>query len=218
MICERCGAEYTGNSCLKCQWELNWEDAHEEEGQIKRMIGALDVITPLNLDTEKGTANFVGSKGEVYDTTLFSCTCKGYMIGARRKHALPCKHIYRLAFECGVMPKPTKEDLKTGACFRLTFDIDEETASPVGPIPRKSSKPLYMADRVISDLLSLWHDHDQSSGFASEKAERFLKEAPEILLRSISKDLSYFRNLRMDEVEDIAKTLIWLKKHQLYGD
>lgn len=54
-----------------------------------------DDVTPLSLDTENGAAEFEGKHGH-YAASLEGCPC-----GARPK---PCKHMYRIAMELGLMP------------------------------------------------------------------------------------------------------------------
>lgn len=53
----------------------------------------LTVSSPFNI-----SANIIGSKGDVYKTSLFSCTCKDFQL-----HQHPCKHMYRLAAEVGFL-------------------------------------------------------------------------------------------------------------------
>lgn len=133
MICERCGSEFSGNTCWKCQWKMNWGDVHEEEAQVKKIKRALDIPPPLNLNLEHGKANFSGSKGQIYDTTLFSCTCIDFMRGVKRKRPLPCKHIYRLAIECGLMeleiPKKSRLPAKGGIRNSSTSSSSEDEFS-----------------------------------------------------------------------------------------
>lgn len=63
-----------------------------------------DDVTPLSLDTENGTAEFEGKHGH-YAASLEGCPC-----GARPK---PCKHMYRIAMELGIMPgKPASNSSK----------------------------------------------------------------------------------------------------------
>lgn len=63
-----------------------------------------DDVTPLSLDTENGTAEFEGKHGH-YAASLEGCPC-----GARPK---PCKHMYRIAMELGIMPgKPASNTSK----------------------------------------------------------------------------------------------------------
>ena len=106
MKCERCGFEYEGNTCLRCVWRMNWGCIHDEEGQLGRMERACSIDPPTEIDMLNGKGVFKGSAKKPYETTLVSCTCTDYMRAVKRKHAMPCKHIYRLAMECGAMEKP----------------------------------------------------------------------------------------------------------------
>ncbi|MGN0163936.1 MAG: SWIM zinc finger family protein [Candidatus Ornithomonoglobus sp.] len=77
-----------------------WDEsiqAHPD--QKKRFTRALtSKLIPLSIDTEKQSGVFNGSKGSTYNTTLEFCSCVDFI---RRK--LPCKHIYRLAVELGMV-------------------------------------------------------------------------------------------------------------------
>lgn len=77
----------------------NWEPGiHDEKSQKNRINRAINELPPpLMLDINAKEAEFVGSNGELYKTSLNSCECMDF---AKRK--LPCKHIYRLAIELGV--------------------------------------------------------------------------------------------------------------------
>ena len=106
MKCERCGFEYAGKCCLRCIWDMNWGKIHDEEGQLGRIERACSIDSPIEIDVLNGSGVFKGSAKKPYETTLASCTCTDYMRAVKRKHAIPCKHIYRLDMECGVMNKP----------------------------------------------------------------------------------------------------------------
>lgn len=73
----------------------NWSpDIHTLESQKKRMARAASIEqTPLTINIAEGTASFSGHHG-IYSTTLSSCTCRDF-----EANHLPCKHIYRLAYE-----------------------------------------------------------------------------------------------------------------------
>ena len=72
---------------------------HNTAEQIKRFEKAADKnLTLLNVNPISQTAQFVGSEGDIYKTSLLGCTCIDYSM---RK--LPCKHMYRLAIECGLI-------------------------------------------------------------------------------------------------------------------
>ncbi len=63
----------------------------------KRAVSALtpdmEILPPFNL-----TARVKGSQGTVYEVSLFHCTCRDFQI-----HQRPCKHMYRLAMEVGLL-------------------------------------------------------------------------------------------------------------------
>lgn len=82
------------HATLSQQWDL-WDNSiHSEYQQKLRQDRAKEVnYTPLSLDPIDGSGTFRGSYGD-YTTTLCDCTCTDF----NRRH-LPCKHMYRLAYE-----------------------------------------------------------------------------------------------------------------------
>ncbi len=78
----------------------SWDDAiHNTSDQQKRLSSAKKSdVTPSSVDKESAAGIFPGSGASPYRTTLDSCTCVDFI---RRK--MPCKHIYRLAMECGLI-------------------------------------------------------------------------------------------------------------------
>lgn len=58
-------------------------------------------LTPLRLDKETAAAIFGGSGGNLYETSLDSCSCPDFAI---QGFAQPCKHMLRLAMEMGEIP------------------------------------------------------------------------------------------------------------------
>ena len=77
-----------------------WDDKiNEDVEQQKRIKTAQKAdTTPTSVDLEAQSAVFKGSGKDDYITTLSNCTCRDFFV---RK--LPCKHMYRLAMECGLM-------------------------------------------------------------------------------------------------------------------
>lgn len=80
-------------------WENTWApETHTTDYALKRIQSALSAkLTPLNIDNKNYYGNFQGSHGR-YETYLDNCPC-----GDFRRSKLPCKHIYRLAIELGLM-------------------------------------------------------------------------------------------------------------------
>lgn len=82
-----------------------WENTHDSPDQYKRLTSAKkSSCTPLSLSREECAGIFSGSHG-TYSTTLETCTCVDFV---RRK--LPCKHIYRLAIELGLIDESAASD------------------------------------------------------------------------------------------------------------
>jgi hypothetical protein len=76
----------------------NWDaEIHSRDGQQTRMESAAKgELTPLSIDADTRSGIFSGKHGR-YETTLTACQCRDFSV--RR---LPCKHIYRLAYELQV--------------------------------------------------------------------------------------------------------------------
>ena len=77
-------------------FDLN-ENMHNTTDQIKRFEKSSSIV-PVSIDKDKGTAEFLGSDGNIYNTTLESCDCMDFNM-----RQMPCKHMYRLAVECGII-------------------------------------------------------------------------------------------------------------------
>lgn len=78
-----------------------WNDTHSDAEQLKRQKRACESgISTLQINEADCSAIFKGSKGK-YITTLSDCTCRDFVL---RK--LPCKHMYRLAYELHLFNLP----------------------------------------------------------------------------------------------------------------
>ena len=100
----------------------NWEESiHTDYEQIKR-IAFSQRITSDNVivNTDKQKATITGRDG-TYNVTLASCTCYDF----ESRH-LPCKHIYRLASELGMLDELPKINRKAAKSFKdnVQNDID----------------------------------------------------------------------------------------------
>lgn len=69
--------------------------------------------TPLSIDAENGTGEFEGKHGH-YLASLEGCPC-----GARPK---PCKHMYRIAIELGLMPGQAESDRDKVLCRQVAHE------------------------------------------------------------------------------------------------
>lgn len=82
-----------------------WIDKHDSLDQEKRIKSAQKAeCTPLEINADECNGKFQGSSGS-YVTTLDCCECVDFS-----KRKLPCKHMYRLAIELGILSLSAKTD------------------------------------------------------------------------------------------------------------
>jgi len=82
------------------------DELHLTPAQLKSRIAAKKIkASDITMNADH-SCDISGSSPEPYHVTLDSCTCQDFQYN--KKTAAPCKHIYRLASELGVMdlPKP----------------------------------------------------------------------------------------------------------------
>lgn len=126
-----------------------WDEAiHSSADQKKRIQSAqMSATTPTSIENRTMTGIFPGSGKDPYKTSLESCTCGDF---TRRK--LPCKHMYRLAMECGVF----SGTFKTGVNKNTLESMQITLASAVSAVENLND-----TDQCrIKDFLyeSLYHD------------------------------------------------------------
>lgn len=110
----------------RCQFLSDWNDwddsIHKDEAQIARQGRAMNYPFTFKVNKKQKNARFSSTTDlPYYDTTLSSCTCYDF----QERH-LPCKHIYRLAVELGIIeiirrPSFDKEKLQE---IKNSEDID----------------------------------------------------------------------------------------------
>lgn len=141
-----------------------WDESiHMPEDQQKRIKSAEKAdTTPLAVDKDAQNGVFPGSGKKPYETTLDSCTCGDFI---RRK--LPCKHMYRLAMECGIFKGNVKSGINknTIAKIQIPFkevvtaleSLNEECQKEVMTLLRLNLYDkcdiFYIQDRYFGDLL-----------------------------------------------------------------
>lgn len=99
----------------------NWPgDIHSDFEQVKRIESAKKLKKDiLSIDTDKKSIIIQGSSDTPYEATLYECTCTDFSI---RK--VPCKHMYCLAYELGLL-----NDLpvykKKASSFRPSSELEK---------------------------------------------------------------------------------------------
>lgn len=133
--CKLCGRDAPDGRehCHACVWKAKWPahvlTAPEHERRRKRS----HLLAPVELDVVEARAAFVGGRGERHETTLKGCSCQDF---PRGDGAWPCKHIFRLAEELGLIQceafAPGEKDYTTAAPAR------EPAPIPTGPLGGKT--------------------------------------------------------------------------------
>jgi hypothetical protein len=78
----------------------HWRDCHKMASQITRQKRAYGCYLK-QIDKTDASDVFIGRDADTYFTTLTDCTCRDF-----EKNYGPCKHMYRLAKELGLMKLP----------------------------------------------------------------------------------------------------------------
>ena len=157
------------------------EEIHISEDQLSRIKSATSAkTTPMSIDKDSMTGIFAGSGKEPYQVNLDSCTCGDFH---RRK--LPCKHIYRLAIELGVL------NIRAESGVNKNSQISLEAA--VGELENLCDE----SQQTIKSFLyeGLFHKESIFSVLASECGEDILScnllntvDNPQVALRALKRN------------------------------
>lgn len=109
------------NNSLIDTWENTWNvEIHSTEYALRRIKAAQSAkLTPIKIDRANSCGYFQGSHGK-YETFLNYCPC-----GDFHRSKLPCKHIYRLAIELGLLDEEAdsnKNAIATPKSERISLD------------------------------------------------------------------------------------------------
>lgn len=107
------------NMNISAEWS-EWDYCHGSKDQEKRLASArAAACTPTFVDVQSAFAYFQGDHGR-YETFLDRCDCADF-----RRRELPCKHMYRLALELGLLPGPYATYLHGGYTWTQAVEIVE---------------------------------------------------------------------------------------------
>jgi hypothetical protein len=131
----------------------NWDTKiHSSVDQQKRIANAAKgELTPLSIDADMQTGIFSGKHGQ-YETSLSACQCKDFSL--RR---LPCKHIYRLAYELQIfdLGRPVVTSLSSVIAPKQST-LEEIDFSPIEQLiddqPYDSYLPMCYLLNYIQDM------------------------------------------------------------------
>lgn len=136
-------------------WTDAWdEEVHTSDYALKRIKSAQSAkLTPLKIDTTDFHGCFQGSHGR-YETSLNYCPC-----GDFKRSNLPCKHIYRLAIELGLInakadsnpnaiATPQKEQVSLSQTIDIVEKLSADAQKALLCVARnvRSTTPMYEVD------------------------------------------------------------------------
>lgn len=125
------------------EWS-NWDSSvHENEDQIIRQGRAKRDFFNFALNKDNETARFQGNKNPYYDTSLKSCTCPDF-----QERKLPCKHVYKLAVELGII----KIIDRKGTGFDLDRIMEIKTSGDIDSAPEQKTRIASSVKCKIFDL------------------------------------------------------------------
>ena len=87
------------------KWQ-RWDPVHGQTDQLRRIERALqETYNIKTFDEINGSAVFIGGGGK-YKTNLLKCSCPDF-----KKRKLPCKHMYKIAYDLGLMGQPSENSI-----------------------------------------------------------------------------------------------------------
>lgn len=163
-----------------------WDESiHMPEEQQKRIQSAEKAATtPISIDKENQTGIFPGSGKKPYETSFESCTCADFI---RRK--VPCKHMYRLAMECGVFGGDTKSGTNKNTIAKIQIPFKDVVASLESLNERSQEKVMELLYRNFYEKTDVFYIQERCFGDLVESPLFTLVDStPDNLLRAYSKD------------------------------
>ena len=205
-------------------WEKAWsKETHQTEYAQKRIKSAKSAkMTPIKIDTKDLYGYFQGSHGR-YETFLDSCPCGDFI-----RNRVPCKHIYRLAIELGLLgekaesntnaiPTPKKEKVSIDEEIDIVERLSENAQYILKDIPSNvnSATPTYTVrlDSIIQELIN--------SGIIIDTQEEHLIDfgkKPEIIELLETENIPYKKSDKVSVLKQICTDNIPDKARERFGE
>lgn len=207
------------------KWAASWDSAtHITDHANKRITSAKSAkLTPIKIDKENFFGYFKGSHGR-YETWLDSCNCVDFI-----RFKLPCKHIYRLAIELGVLnekadtnikmiPKTKDEKIGLSETIDIVETLSQDAQKELGKIAYKltDKEPLVTvkADTIIDELLQSGILVEDGSG-VQEKIN--FGKKPELMNFLTAHNIKFSKSARKNILENICLSEIPTETKKHFG-
>lgn len=203
-------------------WEKAWgKEVHETEFAEKRIKSAKSAkMTPIKIDTTDLYGYFQGSHGR-YETFLDSCPC-----GDFRRYNLPCKHIYRLAIELGLMnesvetnnnaiPTPRKEK----ATLDEEIDIVETLSKSAQRLLARIAEGITTESPIVFEKKCVEIEELIKSGLVVDTGEKKLifEKREKIIELLEAENISYKKSDSVKTLKQICENNIKDKVMEKFG-
>ncbi len=205
-------------------WKKAWSaETHETEYAQKRIKSAKSAkMTPIKIDTEDLYGYFQGSHGR-YETFLDNCPCGDFI-----QNRVPCKHIYRLAIELGLMeekaesninavPTPKQEKVSIDEEIDIVESLSENAQYILKDIASSinTKNPTYTIrlDTVVEELIN--------SGIIADTQEKHLIDfgkKPEIIELLETEHIPYKKSDKVSVLKQICTDNIPEKAKERFGE
>lgn len=168
-------------------WE-QWSACHDAPDQQKRLSSAKTAAcTPIELDRDAGTGTFSGSSG-THSASLDKCSCIDF-----NRRRLPCKHMYRLAMELGLIEASFKTDI----------------SAVVQPRPRSQIEKIEHTVEVIESLT------DYQQYLLLEIIRKITTKNPTVGLEVTPDVLVLLNTGLLEQTDDVATAIRKSRKDEL---
>lgn len=187
-------------------------NSHYTDGQLKnpRFLSAMQESMNLSSPIEVSTF-IIGSTGQQYKVSLSSCTCPDFQ---HRHH--PCKHMYRLAIELGLLIENAEE--RTFALKELLSVIEKQSHKISNEQQRFQSYKMEQL-QTAPHLASLWAEYEdlrlkQKEDALRYKAHAAPKAADQIReIRAEKRVLVEENRLMRHQLDFLTANLPWLEDY-----
>lgn len=197
------------------EWKSSWDPSiHESDYAKKRITSAKSAkLTPVKIDPTDCYGYFQGAHGR-YETWLDSCPCVDFI-----RSKLPCKHIYRLAIELGILDETVSTDQNeipelniNKVSLSETLDIVETLSTEaqhelLNIAYNTTSKNPYEqidADKIAEELLESEIISDDGTGI-NETVKFGTK--PEIIAFLVKQNVEYKKSDKKNILEKLCMTV-----------
>lgn len=205
-------------------WEKAWgKEIHTTDYANKRIKSAKSAkLTPIKIDKDDCYGYFQGSHGR-YETFLDYCPC-----GDFHRSKLPCKHIYRLAIELGLMNidvennasailTPENERVSLDETIDIVEELSANAQHALLAIASKirSTTPTYLVslNKEITELLNAGIIFDANP----DKYKIDFGKKNEIIELLSSENIDFDKKSKKNELEELCVKYIPEKAKERFG-